>query len=194
VTRADTYQLKPLLERARAGDAAAWNDFFARVRPYLFAVVHKVLGPDAQHRLDYSNIVQSSLRRIWDHLDDVNQDALTVGRMLAWIERIVRNRSIDAVRRPPVEKPGGSHLDDLAERRPWEQERERDRRAALLAAALARLPERDRAVVELFWFDGLPDEEIHRRLGLSVGAIRVMRLRALRKLRGLMGDAHDDQR
>ena len=192
MTRADTYQLQPLLDRALKGDPAAWNDFFARVRPYLFAVVRRTLGPDAH--LDESNIVQSSLRRIWQNLDGVDRDGLTVGRLLAWIERIVRNRSIDAVRRPSKAEPAGDRLEKLEEPRPWEEARRRDRRAARLAAALAQLPERDRLVVEWFWFDRLPDEEIHHRLGLSVGAIRVLRLRALKKLRGLLGNNHDDER
>jgi RNA polymerase sigma factor (sigma-70 family) len=67
-----------------------------------------------------------------------------------------------------------------------------------VAAALARLPERQRLVVELFWFEGLSDADISARLGGSVGAIKVLRFRALRALRSpglrdLLEDGHDDR-
>jgi RNA polymerase sigma factor (sigma-70 family) len=59
--------------------------------------------------------------------------------------------------------------------------------------ALAQLPERQRQVVELHYFDRLRDNEISARLGGSVAAIRVLRCRALRKLRALMEADHAAQ-
>jgi len=52
-----------------------------------------------------------------------------------------------------------------------------------VAAALARLPERQRQVIEMHWFDRLRDAEISKLLGGSVSAIRVLRCRALKALR-----------
>jgi RNA polymerase sigma factor (sigma-70 family) len=58
-------------------------------------------------------------------------------------------------------------------------------------AALHKLPERQRQVVELHYFDRLRDAEISARLGGSVAAIRVLRCRALKELRRLMENDHD---
>jgi RNA polymerase sigma-70 factor (ECF subfamily) len=187
LTRADVHNLQPLLDGALTGDAQAWNALLAQLRPYLHAIVRRTLGAEGGH--DHSNIVQSSLRRIWEHREDLNKGGLTLARFLGWVERIAHNRSIDALRRPAA---GGPPPDDLPEPRRRADAQARDGRAARLLAALARLPERQRQVVELFWFDGLSDEQIRERLGGSVGALRVLRLRALRKLRELMGESHDD--
>ena len=52
-----------------------------------------------------------------------------------------------------------------------------------LAAALARLPRRMRAVVVLRYYDDLPDAEIAELLGCAVGTVRSQAARALTKLR-----------
>jgi hypothetical protein len=56
MAKTDTHGLKPLLRRALAGDARAWNDFFQQIRRYLHAEVHKVLGPDHQGPPEASDV------------------------------------------------------------------------------------------------------------------------------------------
>jgi RNA polymerase sigma factor (sigma-70 family) len=87
----------------------------------------------------------------------------------------------------------------VAEPRRRRRAEQRARLAVELTAALARLPERQRQVVELFWFEDLSDADISRRLDCSPGAVRVLRFRALRKLQSptlqaLLEESHDDQR
>jgi RNA polymerase sigma-70 factor (ECF subfamily) len=191
MTDLDRHQLRPLLERVTQGDQQALNDLFARLRPYLHALVRRTLGPDWK---DASDVVQSSLRRINEHLDDILQDDPTVPHLLAWIKKIVRNRAIDeARRRGSAPATGdGSGLESVPGRNP-EDSKERDQRAAGVMAALAKLPERQRQVVELHYFDRLRDAEISERLGGSVSAIRVLRCRALKELRRLMEANHDGE-
>jgi RNA polymerase sigma-70 factor (ECF subfamily) len=190
----DRHALQPLLDRVLAGDPQAFNDLFAQLRPHLHALVRRTLGPQAQGPLDHSNLVQSSLRRIYENFDQLREDP-SVPRLLAWIGAIVRNRIVDALRRQgrePADLPG-SAIDNLPERLSSNAASQRDRRAARLAAALERLPERERLAVALHWFDRLPDSVIAERLGGSVGALRVLRCRALRKLKSLLEADHDDQ-
>ncbi len=52
-----------------------------------------------------------------------------------------------------------------------------------LAAALARLPRRMRAVVVLRYYDDLPDAEIAELMGCTTGTVRSQAARALAKLR-----------
>jgi RNA polymerase sigma factor (sigma-70 family) len=187
MTSADKHQLKPLLTRALAGDAVAWNELFREIRKYLHAEARKVLGPEAQGQLDHSDVVQSALRRIWERIGEQIPDApedADVRRFLVWIKRIVRNRSYDQWRKILAHRVAatGSGLEDIAERRPMDRALQRDRVAVEVAAAMARLSERHRQVIELFWFDQLADKEISARLGCSVEAVRVLRFRALRKL------------
>jgi RNA polymerase sigma factor (sigma-70 family) len=197
----DIHQLGPLLRRALAGEADAWNDFFREIRKYLHAEIRKVLGNNVQGPLDHSAIAQSTLRRVWEQIgeqfpDGPNDAALR--RFIAWISTIVRNRSWEEWRRlrPHQVKAVGFAIEDVAEPCCRERWLKHDHLAAELAAALARLPEKHRQVVELFWFERLSDTKISERLRCSVGAIRVLRFRALRKLqtpklRSLLEDSHD---
>jgi RNA polymerase sigma factor (sigma-70 family) len=199
----DKHNLKPLLTRALAGDDGAWNDFFLEVRKYLHAQVQQILGIYGPVPLDKSAIVQSTLRRVWERIGDQFPDGVqdeSVGRFLAWARQIVRNRSWDEVRKPRPEgfQAAGSAIERLADARPQQQAAKRDRIAAAVAAALDRLSEEDRLVVELFWFERLSDAEISQRLGCSAKAARVRRCRTLRKLRSptlqsLLEDSHDSR-
>jgi RNA polymerase sigma-70 factor (ECF subfamily) len=161
-----------------------------------------MLGPGAQGSLDRSAIVQSTLKRIWQRIEETfpeNPDDVALRRFLGLISTIVRNRTWDECRKQRRRRVegAGSDVADVVDPRPAERARKRDRLAVELAAALARLPDRDRQVVELFWFEGLSDAEISTRLGCSSGAARVIRFRALRKLQTpelevLLEDSHDD--
>lgn len=185
----DRYQLRPLLERVAAGDREALNELFARLRPYLHALVRRTLGNEWK---DASDIVQSSLRRINENLDHLLTDDPTVPHLLAWIKKIVHNRAIDeARRRRHHAQPGNdSALRHLPEPESEEEKAHRDHRSLRMLSVLRKLPERQRQVVEMHYFDRLRDEEIRERIGGSVAAIRVLRCRALKELRRLM-EAND---
>ena len=181
----DRHQLAPLLERLMGGDRQALNDLFTRLRPYLHAQVRKTLGGEWK---DSSDIVQSSLRRINEHMDGWLLDEPSVPHLLAWINKIVHNRAIDEVRKRKnvLGADQDSFLDNLAQPISDEDRAEREARAGSIFAALSKLPDRHRQVVEMHYFDRLRDEEISRELGGSVAAVRVLRCRALKQLRRLM--------
>jgi RNA polymerase sigma factor (sigma-70 family) len=189
----DKYRLAPILERSVVGDPQALNLLLTQLRPYLHDQVRSRLGPQRPGLLDASSVVQTSLLRIYQHFDQLRQP--TVPHLLAWISRIARNTLIDALRKKGRERtqPVGSSIDDVPAR---EEEPSTapdlgpDQRPRLLAA-LEQLPERQQQVVRWRFFDRLSDAEISRRLGGSVGAIRVLRCRALRRLKCLMEDAAD---
>jgi RNA polymerase sigma-70 factor (ECF subfamily) len=187
----DRHQLRPLLDRVVAGDRLALNDLLGKLRPYLHAVVRQTLGDWK----DASDIVQSSLRRINENLPDLLDDDPTVPHLLAWIKKIVRNRAIDEARRRGRAAQVGhdSALHNLPERETAAERAAREARSAHVLAALGRLSERQRQVVELHYFDRLRDEEIRERIGGSVAAIRVLRCRALKELRRLLEADHASQ-
>ena len=60
-----------------------------------------------------------------------------------------------------------------------------------LAAALERLPERERDILLLRFYSGLPSKEVAARMGLTDANVRYVQSKALQKLRGLMGERED---
>jgi RNA polymerase sigma-70 factor (ECF subfamily) len=186
----DKYHLGPILERSVVGDSQAMNLLLTQLRPYLHDQIRARLGAQRPGQLDASSVVQTSLLRIYQHFDQLRQP--TVPHLLAWISQIARNTLIDALRKKGRERAQsvGSAIDEVPDGRetPSAPSLGSDPRPRLLAA-LGQLPERQQQVVRWRFFDQLSDAEISRRLGGSVGAIRVLRCRALRRLKHLMEDA-----
>ncbi len=64
-------------------------------------------------------------------------------------------------------------------------------RERILAEALEALPERERTVVTLFYYDGLTPKEIGAVLGVTVSRISQLHSRAVLRLRAHLGDGLD---
>lgn len=103
-----------------------------------------------------------------------------------WLYRIAVNTCLNhrAARRPPPEEitdalpdKGRSALDRL----------ERDERSRRVRAAVARLPEKQRATLILRMYQDLSQEEISQVLGKSVGTVKANLFHALKNLRKLLG-------
>jgi RNA polymerase sigma factor (sigma-70 family) len=109
---------------------------------------------------------------------------------LAWAGRIANNALIDAQRQQTNDpsRAVGEHIFDLPGKDAESDPLELAERRARLTSALERLPHRQQQVVRWRYFDHLSDAEICQRLGdrSSVGAVRVLRCRALQNLKRLI--------
>ncbi len=191
----DPHGLAPLLARALPGDAKALNELLAKLRPLLHQMVRRQLGPEHPRLTEASSIVQEGLLNVTHGFGprDAGAEARfrgdNVPQFLGWVAAILRNviqshhRYWDAAKRRgrPVADSGlldrvsgGSAPDDRAARA---------EEAAGVAEALERLPEHYRQVIELHVFERLKFPEVAERLGKSAGAVRVVYVRALRRLR-----------
>ena len=61
-----------------------------------------------------------------------------------------------------------------------------------MRAALAQLPQRDREVLVLRYLEQLSTREMAEVLGTPEGTVKSRHLRALERLRGLLGDLEDE--
>jgi len=192
----DNHELGPLLGRVLAGEAKALDALLARVRPYLHLLVRQQLEPNRRHKLGDSDIVQETLMRIHGALDPGTQgdaghfQGQDPPEFLAWVSQIVRHVVVDMQRRGLAKKrderremPGSKVFATLTKGSTPEQGAERAEKAILLAAALERLPQHQREVLELRIFDQLSYAEISERIGKREGALRVVVTRALETLR-----------
>ncbi len=186
----DPHSLSALVGPSVAGDPAARGRLLELLRPYLHALVRRQLGPEPPPGLDPSSVVQKSLLRVHERLDQLREP--DVPHLLRWAGRIVHNLIVDDLRaaaRRPRPVPGSALATHPAGPEPDPVERDED--AVRVAAAMEHLPARYRAVLELTFCDALPDAELAARLVASAGAVRVLRFRALARLRELLDDGGD---
>ena len=170
-----------LVAAAVDGDAAAWHELVARYTPLVLSVVRR-------HRLqadDSEDVVQTLWLRLVEHLGELREPAALPG----WILTTARNeclRVIRARRVMPSSDPfahrsaAGAEVVD----QPMDTGMLEDERHEALLAALAELPERQRALLTLLIEDPpVPYEEVSARLGIPVGSIGPTRSRALARVR-----------
>jgi RNA polymerase sigma-70 factor (ECF subfamily) len=139
--------------------------------------------------------VQDAFVKAYSHLASFREEL----PFEVWFTRILINGCLDRIKartrrerwiQPMPDGPGGER--DFAERTagrgpsPEDQLLARERRQAL-AAALARLPERQRSVFVLSHVEGCTSREVSALTGLNESTVRVHLFRAIRKLRTLLG-------
>lgn len=182
---ADRSRLEVLLHRARRDDAAR-NELVGALLPLLLVRVRNWLNVacrDAQ-----SDVLQSVVRRICAQQASLPQ---TLPQLLAWIGVTVRNRCHDEWRRR-IKQPSQLRSGyDIASGTASEEDSHS--RAILMLAALHLLPDRERQLLEHTFYDGMSSAEIGAVMGLSEGAVRVLRHRALKSLRRLLEDRDEHQ-
>jgi RNA polymerase sigma factor (sigma-70 family) len=168
-----------LVAAALDGDQQAWNRIVDRYTPLVLSVVrrYRLAGSDAE------DVVQTVWLRLVEQLGRIRQAQALPG----WIVTTTSHECLHVIKGRQRAVP--TDLSDEG----WPQGTgdpavdtdllAAERHAALLAA-LAELPERQRAVLLLLLHDPpLPYEEIGRRLGVPVGSIGPTRARALERIR-----------
>src|SRR5262245_30236820 len=196
------FETEALLEQARRGDVAARQQLLARHRHRLRQMVAVHLDRRVTARVDPSDVVQEALADAARNLDDYLRNRPLPFypwlRRLAW-ERLVKlhRRHIAADRRSvtreePAPLPDQS-AQELAVRlvAPGTSPSNAVLRQELhgrVQAALAELPWRDREVLVLRYLEQLSTAEVAAVLDISPGAVKLRHLRALERLRRLLGD------
>ena len=178
---------RELLRRVRDGDPTgeAFRSLFRRNAGVAKAVALRVTrsGPLAEEA------VQEAFLQLWRAPERYDQTRSTVRR---WLLTMVHGRAVDLVRREQAHRRRAKsaavsievepdHADEVAMTidRPGEQEAVR--------AALAVLPDDQRAVIDLMYFQGVSQTGVAERLGIPLGTVKSRSLLAMRKLRGAMG-------
>jgi RNA polymerase sigma-70 factor, ECF subfamily len=192
-----------LLRRAEHGDERARQAVLVRHRDRLKQMVAVHLDRRLAARIDPSDVVQEALLDAARGLDDyLRQRPLPFYpwlRQLAW-ERLIelRRRHLHAQKRSVQrEEPLALHLSDesamqladcvLARQSSPSQRAIRSELRSRLRAALDQLDERDRDVLVLRHLEQLSTRETAAVLGITEGAVKTRHLRALERLRVLLG-------
>jgi RNA polymerase sigma-70 factor (ECF subfamily) len=163
------------LAAARAGDAAARSELFARVAAPTLGIIRRLVN----HRAMADDLLQDTLIAMFEHLGDYRAEA----PFGAWVRSIAVSRCLMAFRSPwqRARVALESFTEDSA---PWPVEPE-GRAADLidLDRALARLSPVTRAVVWLYDVEGWTHEEIAKGFGRTVSFSKSQLARGHARLR-----------
>jgi len=193
-----TTQASPelLLARARAGDQNALGEVLEEYREYLRLLARPRVGRELRVRLDASDLVQETLLEAQRDFHQFVGNS--EGELAVWLRRILVRNLADQLKFHQSEKR------DLGREQPLEalieQAHEalaaplstpsghasRREEAVALANAMASLPTDYREVITLRHLEGQSFEAVAARMGRTPGAVRMLWLRAVERLGGLL--------
>jgi RNA polymerase sigma-70 factor (ECF subfamily) len=192
-----------VLAAARLGSREALERLLGDFRNYLLLVSNRKLAADLAGKFGPSDVVQETLLEAQRDFDRFKGS--TPEEWRAWLRQILLHNVANFARRfrdtakrdlarevPLVDVP----LDELLRARIGEptpsQVASAQEEARRMHEAVEQLPAHYREVLRLRHQEGLPFEEVARRLQRTVPATRKLWARAVRRLRDLVGGSPDD--
>jgi RNA polymerase sigma-70 factor (ECF subfamily) len=174
--------LDSLLERLRAGDRSAVEQFFRDYEPVLRLVVRQNLSPFLRQQLDSVDVVQSAWLHVLQGRERANWEFADREELRAFLVRSVRNRLIDHVRRARASRRR-EQAAAVPERNTFAQPKPSEfvRAQELWERMLALCPPQHRQVLQ-FKQQGLTLDEIAARTGLHPGSVRRILYELARRL------------
>jgi RNA polymerase sigma-70 factor (ECF subfamily) len=181
-TAAPPVDERELVRACQAGEREAFDILVERHRRTVYQLCYRFVG----NHEDASDLSQEVFLRAYRGLRNFKGGS----SIATWLYRIGVNACLNRVsqKRPIVEPLEPERHVDASTPHPVDALL-RDERAARVKAAIARLPDRQRATLVLRVYHELPHEEIARILGSSVGAVKANFFHALGHLRRLLAES-----
>ncbi len=193
-----------LLKEARTGDAAVFGQLLELHRRYLALLARTHIGQRLQGKVDASDLVQETFLEAHRHFPHFQ--GTSEGQFVCWLRQILAMKLAALMRRyfgtqgrdVRLEQEILSALDQsslmldrglAAVQSSPSQQAARREQAVLLANALDRLPEDYREVIILRHLEGLTFPQVAARMARSLDSVEKLWLRALVRLRQVMGGA-----
>jgi len=171
-----------LIDRIRAGDAAAFEQLFRAYQLELREFANRYV--DSWETAE--ELVHDVFVAIWGR----RQECTVQGGVRAYLFGAVRNRALSHLRRELLERRWRASADrgpigdaDLHSENEGQGNLEREERARLVSQVLAELPERCRLAVTLRWQRQLSYAEIGEVMGISIKTVEIHLTRGAKMLR-----------
>lgn len=177
-----------LAMRCRDGDMSAFGELVSRHEKRIYALVSRILGATASAD-DVDDTVQDVFVQAWRALPRFRGDS----KFSTWLYRIATNMAIKQWHRrkrlrltvADEELPENLRVSMMTDPSPSPADHaESQARDRALRASIDALPEKQRTVVLLHYFEDYSCEEVAQVIGCSVGTVWSRLHYACRKLRG----------
>ena len=171
-----------LMARVARGDERAFQLLSRRHLPAMLGLARRILGNAAEAE----DVAQEAFMRVWTHAPRWQP----LAQFRTWLTRVVVNLCLDRKRRAPwVELEAAGEIVDPT---PGAGEKaEADERARMLAAAVDKLPARQRSAIVLTYGEGMTNAQVAEILDTSVSAVETLLVRGKQNLRSALGDMID---
>jgi RNA polymerase sigma-70 factor (ECF subfamily) len=164
-----------LMRRFRSGDAEAVRELYGRYGQAVFAVAYRALSDRALAE----EVVQQTFLQAWraaERFDEERDPA-------PWLYAIARRAAVDMFRRERRHRADRAEESEMVALPPsfegmWE--------AWEVRAAVDRLSDEERGVIEATHFRGLTHDQVADELGIPVGTVKSRSHRAHRRLAGML--------
>jgi RNA polymerase sigma-70 factor (ECF subfamily) len=171
-----------LMARVARGDERAFQLLSRRHLPAMLGLARRVLGNAAEAE----DVAQEAFMRVWTHAPRWQP----LARFRTWLTRIVINLCLDRKRRVPwveLERAG-----EIVDQSPGVGDKAEDaERERMLAAAIKKLPARQRSAIALTYGDGMSNAQVAEILDTSVSAVETLLVRAKQNLRRALASVID---
>jgi RNA polymerase sigma-70 factor (ECF subfamily) len=171
-----------LIQQVAKQDRNAFSQLYDRCSSLVFSLALRML----KARSDAEDLLQEVFVQIWRQAANYNEER---GSPEAWIINIARSRAIDKLRsirrmeksfvltEDPSRVESGTDVESSAA--------ESEVRMTM-NSALATLPETQRKVLELAYFDGLTQAEIAHHLAEPLGTVKTRMRSGIQRLRDIL--------
>lgn len=172
-----------LMEKVMSGDESAFALVYDRYSPMLFGMLMRILQ-DSQAA---EEVLQDIFLQLWRKPEQFDPSR---GSLPAWLTVIGRNRAISKLRGRPrqevLEQTEGLYANTLASSQNIESEASRTQLVDTVKLAMSRLPEEQRQVIELAYFEGMTQTEIAERTGSPLGTVKTRVRTGMQSLKQLL--------
>ncbi len=169
-----------LMEALKAGQSTALGVLYDRYAGLVYGLALKIMA----NATDAEDLTQEIFVTLWRK---PSYDARR-GSLSSFLCLLTRSRAIDRLRSKSsnqrfLERWQPILTADNVTPPPFEQVSIEERRQ-VVQEALSQLPENQRQILELLYYQGLSQTEISRQLGIPLGTVKTRSRQALFKLRG----------
>ena len=180
---ADSASAIRLIQQVAQQDRDAFSQLYDRFSTLVFTLAMRML----KARSDAEDLLQEVFVQVWRQAQSYSAER---GSPEAWIINIARSRAIDKIRSIRRMQKSFVLTDDPAQAESSDNVEssaaESETRLAM-NSALANLPDTQRKVLELAYFDGLTQSEIADRLAEPLGTVKTRMRSGIQKLREILG-------
>jgi len=172
-----------LLEKAKSGDRSSFNRIVLKYQKKIFSFVIKLVNDYD----DASDVTQDVFIRFYYAIDNFRGES----KLLTYLYRIAYNLSINCIKKRNKHRSKHIDINDeninfIKDDRAGETNIENEERKNIIADAISTLPDKQKAIFNLRFYDNMSYDEISVITGTSVGGLKANYFHAFKKIELLL--------